>query len=179
MTPQKPSTPVGKMFIRCAQSAVAGAAASYAADHYVVVSVLQSLARAVLHHEELVGPEVGKRLLMVLAVAALLFAASVASERRRNAFLDAVASRGRRLAGWLMAGAAAKVCFLSGALAGFRGQGWLAGLMTLAMYGVALLCAKHLQPRWSMTKGSKQGHTSTSRTRKSLTRFETILMSVE
>lgn len=103
MTPQNPSTPVGKMFIRWAQSAVAGAAVSYAANHYAVVPVLQSVARAVLRHEALVGPEVGKRLLMVFAVAALLFAASIATEKRRNAFLDAVASRGRRLADWLLA----------------------------------------------------------------------------
>lgn len=144
MTPQKPSTPVGKMFIRWAQSAVAGAAVSYAANHYAVVPVLQSLARAVLRHEALVSPEVGKRLLMVLAVAALLFAASIATEKRRNAFLDAVASRGRRLADWLLAGVAVKVCFVCGALAGFGGLGWLAGLLTLVMYGVVLLCVRHL-----------------------------------
>ncbi|RZF24247.1 hypothetical protein EVC45_39920 [Paraburkholderia sp. UYCP14C] len=144
MTPQKRSTSVGKMFIRCAQSAAAGAAVSYAANHYAVVPALQYLAQAVLHHEELVGGGVGRRLLMVLVVAALLLAASIATERRRDAFLDAVASRGRRLAGWLMAGAAAKVCFLCGALAGFGGRGWLAGLLTLVMYTVVLLCVRHL-----------------------------------
>ncbi|MGF6637152.1 hypothetical protein [Paraburkholderia sp. MM6662-R1] len=155
MTQPKPSTPVGKMLIRCAQSAAAGAAVSYAANHYAVVPVLQSLAQAVLHHEELVSPDVGKRLLMVLAVAALLFAASIATERRRNAFLDAVASRGRRLAGWLMAGAAAKVCFVCGALAGFGGQGLLAGLLTLVMYGVVLLCVWHLVMSARMPRRSR------------------------
>ncbi len=156
MTQQKSSTPVGKMFIRWAQSAVAGAAVSYAANHYAVVPVLQSLARAVLHHEEVVSPEVGKRLLMVLGLAALLLAASIATERRRNAFLDAVVSHGRRLADWLLAGVAVKVCFICGALAGFGGRGWLAGLLTLVMYGVVLLCVRHLvasalMPRTSRT----------------------------
>lgn len=155
MTPQKPPTPVGKMFIRWARSAVAGAAVSYAANHYAVVPVLQSLARAVLHHEELVSPEVGKRLLTVLAVAAFLFAASIATERRRNAFLDAVASRGRRFADWLLAGVAAKVCFVCGALAGFGGRGWLAGLLTLVMYGVVLLCVRHLVTSALMPRTSR------------------------
>jgi hypothetical protein len=92
---------------------------------------------------------------MVLAVAALLFAASIATERRRNAFLDAVASRGRRLAGWLMAGAAAKVCFVCGALAGFGGQGLLASLLTLVMYGVVLLCVWHLVMSAQMPRRSR------------------------
>ncbi|MFM0123366.1 MULTISPECIES: hypothetical protein [Paraburkholderia] len=144
MTQRKPSTPVGKMFIRCAQSAVAGAALSYAANHYAAVPVFQSFAQAVLHHKELASPEVGTRLLLVLAVAALLFAASIATERRRSAFLDAVASRGRRLAGWLTAGAAAKVCFLCGALAGFGGRGWLAGLLMFAMYAGIFLSVNGL-----------------------------------
>ena len=32
----------------------------------------------------------------------------------------------------------------AGALAGFGGLGWLAGLLTLVMYGVVLLCVRHL-----------------------------------
>ncbi|MCC8397292.1 hypothetical protein LJ656_32475 [Paraburkholderia sp. MMS20-SJTR3] len=144
MTLQKPSTSVGKMFIRCAQSAAVGAVVSYAANHYAVVPALESVAQAVLHHEALVSAGVGRRLLMVLAVAALLFAASIATEKRRNAFLDVIASRGRRLADWLLAGVAVKVCFICGALAGFGGRGWLAGLLTLVMYGVVLLCLRHL-----------------------------------
>ncbi|TCG00983.1 hypothetical protein BZM26_09445 [Paraburkholderia strydomiana] len=128
---------------------------SYAANHNAVVPLLQSLAQAVVHHEALVGPQVGKRLLMVLAVAALLFAASIATERRRNAFLDAVASRGRRLADWLLAGAAVKVCFICGALAGFGGRGWLAGLLTLVMYGGVLLCIKHLVMSAQMPRRSR------------------------
>ncbi|SEK12807.1 hypothetical protein [Paraburkholderia diazotrophica] len=144
MTQQKSSTTVGKMFIRCAQSAVAGAAVSYAANHYAVVPMLHSLAQAALHHEAFASAGVGERLFAVLAVAAVLFAASIATERRRNAFHDAVASCCRRVVRWLMAGAAAKVCFLCGALAGFGGWGWLAGLLTLAMYAGIFVCIRGL-----------------------------------
>ncbi|MGF6265391.1 TRAP-type C4-dicarboxylate transport system permease small subunit [Paraburkholderia youngii] len=155
MTPQKPSTSVGKMFIRWTQSAVAGAAVSYAANHYAVVPVLQLLARAVLRHEALVSPEVGKRLFMVLAVAALLFAASIATQKRRNAFLVAIASRGRRLADWLLAGVAVKLCFVCGALVGFGGRGWLAGLLALLMYGVVLLRVRDLVTSALMPRASR------------------------
>ncbi|XUW93280.1 hypothetical protein OH764_34705 (plasmid) [Burkholderia sp. M6-3] len=144
MTQQKPSTPVGKLVLRGVRSAIAGAAVSYAANHYAVVPMLHSLAEVALHHEELASSGVGKRLLAVLVVAALLFAASVATGRRRNVFLDAVVSRGRRLAGWLMTGAAVKVCFLCGALAGFGGRGWLAGMLTLAMYAGVFVCVRVL-----------------------------------
>ncbi|WP_429452361.1 hypothetical protein [Paraburkholderia sp. WC7.3g] len=131
------------MFIRYAASAVAGAAVSFAANHSAV-PVLAPLAQTILQHREFASPQVGERLLAVPAVIALLLAASVATERRRNAFLDAIASRGRRLAGWLITGATTKVCFLCGALAGFGGKGWLAGLLTLVMYAGIFACVRAL-----------------------------------
>jgi hypothetical protein len=143
MTKSKPSTTVGKLFLRCAASAAAGAVVSYAAN-YLSTPVLAPLAQWFLHRREFASWRIETGLLAVLLLTALLFAASVATAKRRNAFLDAIASRGRRLADWFIAGTAMKVCFLSGALAGFGGKGWLAGLLMLVTYGVVLLCVKHL-----------------------------------
>ncbi|EIN00044.1 hypothetical protein WQE_16009 [Paraburkholderia hospita] len=137
MTQQKPSTPVGKLFLRCAASAAFGAAVSYTANH-LSTPVLAPLAQWLLHRREFASPHIGIWLFAALVMTALLFAASVATEKRRDAFLDALAARGQRLTWWLLGGAAKAVCFLSGALAGFGGKGWLAGLLMLVMYGVVI-----------------------------------------
>ncbi|MBN3754268.1 hypothetical protein G3N95_15050 [Paraburkholderia sp. Tr-20389] len=143
MTQQKPSTPVGKLFMRCAAWVAVGATVSYAANHRSI-PVLSPLAQWFLRHREFASQHIGFWMAAALVVTALLFAASIATEKRRDALLDVLSAQGQRLSWWLLGKAATAVCFLSGALAGFGGNGWIAGLLMLVVYGGVIVAVHGL-----------------------------------
>ncbi|MEM5373494.1 hypothetical protein V4C53_47420, partial [Paraburkholderia azotifigens] len=100
--------------------------------------------RVNLSHREFASQHIGFWMAAALVVTALLFAVSVATEKRRDELLDALSAHRQRLTWWLLGKAATAVCFLSGALAGFGGSGWLAGLLMLVVYGGVIVAVHGL-----------------------------------